>query len=225
MELDELKQVWQSLDRKLQLQNDLQLQALREKRVGRVRSALRPLFWGQVVSMLFGLAMLLLGLGTWVPHREVPYLLVAGLVMHAYGVVTIAIGGVLCAKILAMDYAEPVVDLQRRIARIRRLYLVGGMWTGLPWWLLWIPFMMTLMAAVLGVDIYAVAQHAGPLLNWIHLSLAASALGLLATWGFHRWLHMPGREALAKRMENNAAGRSLRRAQAELDELQRFSEE
>ena len=223
-DLDELKQAWRSLDAKLQRQNDLQFLALREQRVGRVRSALRPLFWGQIASMAFGLAMLLLGLGTWVPHWQIPHLLVAGLAMHVYGVATIAIGGVLCARILAIDYAEPVLALQQRLARIRRVYLIGGMWIGLPWWLLWIPFVMTLAASLLGLDLYAVAQGAGPLLNWIHLSLAVSALGLLGTWWFHRWLRKPGREALAGRMEDNAAGHSLRKARAELDELRRFSE-
>jgi hypothetical protein len=53
------------------------------------------------------------------------------------------------------------------------------------------------------------------ILGWSTVGVA----GLLGTLWLHRWSRKPGREALAKRLEDGAAGGSLRRAQAELDAL------
>ena len=65
MELDDLKQAWQSLDRQMQKQNALQLQHYRESKLRGIGKTLRPLFWGQLVQMAFGLGFVLLGVWMW----------------------------------------------------------------------------------------------------------------------------------------------------------------
>ena len=225
MELDDLKQAWQTIDRRLQQQNALKLAEFHERKVGRLKSSLRPLFWGQIVSMLFGVCMLLLGVDVWPAHRDVPHLLIAGLVMHAYGIATIIAGGIVCGMIRGIDHASPVLEIQQRLSRIRKAYIIGGMWVGLPWWVLWIPFAMTLAMATIGIDIYAIANTSGAVSNWINISLLVSVLGLPATWWFRRWSAHPSRARLHKAIEDAFAGTSLGRAQAELDALKRFTEE
>jgi hypothetical protein len=54
---------------------------------------------------------------------------------------------------------------------------------------------------------------------------AFGVVGLLATLYFYRWSRRPGREALAKRLNDSAAGSSLRKAQAELDGLKAYENE
>jgi hypothetical protein len=222
MELDELKQAWQTLDRRLQQQNSLQLAVLREKRIDRMTSSLRPLFWGQVLSILFGACMVLLGVDVWTSHRDIMHLLIAGIVMHVYGVATIIASGIVCGMIAGIDHAAPVLELQQRLARLRKTYIIGGMCVGLPWWVLWVPFAMVLAMSVAGIDIYTVAQSDGPLLNWLNISAAAGVLGLFGTWWLHRWSKQPERIALSKKLEDGAAGGSLRKAQAELDVLKAY---
>ena len=56
MEADELKSAWQSLDRRLSQQNDIQLALLRDHKLERARGGLRPLIVGQVLQMLLGVA-------------------------------------------------------------------------------------------------------------------------------------------------------------------------
>jgi hypothetical protein len=51
-------------------------------------------------------------------------------------------------------------------------------------------------------------------------NIGAGALGLLATLAFHRWLHQPGREQLASRFDDSAAGKSLTRARNLLADLE-----
>jgi hypothetical protein len=225
MELDELKLTWKTLDAQLTLQNRIQLEALRERKVGRIRSSLRPLFWGQLVQILFGAWMILIGVDVWASHRDVAHLLIAGLTIHAYGVATIIAAGVVCGGIARIDHAAPVLELQRRLARLRRTYLLGGMCVGLPWWVMWVPFVMTLAMSATGIDIYAVAQAGSPLTNWLNIGIAVGVFGLLGTWGFHRWSRRPERVALGRKLDDAAAGGSLRRAQAELDTLKAYAEE
>ena len=63
MELDDFKQAWQTLDRRLELQNTLQLQAHRERKFDSLRRKLRPLRWGQALQMIFGIVVIgLIGL-------------------------------------------------------------------------------------------------------------------------------------------------------------------
>lgn len=225
MELDELKQAWQTLDRRLQQQNAMQFQLLREKRIDRMKSSLRPLLWGQIVQILFGAWMILMGVDVWVSHHEVPHLLIGGLVMHVYGVATVIAGGVVCNGIARIDHAAAVLELQRRLARLRRNYVISGLCVGLPWWLMWVPFIMTLAMSGAGIDIYAVANASSPLANWLNMSVAVGVLGLFGTWVFHRWSRNPSRAAFAKKFDDSLVGGSLLKAQEELDSLKAYAEE
>jgi serine/threonine-protein kinase len=211
MELDDLRQAWQALDRRMAEHNALRLDELRERKLSRVGRSLRPLAWGQVATMAFGIALVLLGVDTWTGHRDQTALFVSGLVVHAFGVLTIIAGGSTLAMINRIDYAAPVLAIQHQLLRLRRGYLAWGAIVGLPWWLLWLPVLVCLSKRNL---LAAPGVLAG--------SLAIGVLGLLATWAFYRWTRGPGRERLARAMDDSAAGRSLVRAQASLDELRRF---
>lgn len=218
MELDELKQTWQLLDRHLQQQNTLQLAILHEQKTGRIRSSLRPLFRGQVAQIAFGIVMLIAGLWLWRHLGDVTAILVAGIAVQAYGIVTIIAAGVVLEGIAGIDRSLPVVELQQRLAKLRRAYLIGGMVVGLPWWVLW------MVPPVILLSLHAHETGASfPPAAWAWF--ASGAVGLVATLAFYRWVRRPGREALAKRLDDAAAGSSLRKAQAELDELARYAEE
>lgn len=216
MELDELKQAWQTLDRRLQQQNALQFDALRERKAGIIKASLRPLFWGQLVQMLFGIATVLAGVWLWKNFSSITTVLVSGIVVHLYGVATIIASGAVLGGISKIDRSLPVLELQQRLATLRRTYIIGGAVVGLPWWLLWmVPplVVVSLQAQQTGATVFSPT-----LLGWCAVGVA----GLVGTLWFHRWSHKPGREALAKRLDDGAAGGSLRRAQAELDALKAY---
>lgn len=214
--LDDLKLAWKTLDARLQRQNALQLDALRDRKIGRVRASLRPLAIGQTVQILFGVVCVLIGVGLWKTFYAIVPVLLAGIVLHVYGVVTIVAAGIVLGGISRIDRSLPVLDVQRRLAKLRKSYILSGMAVGLPWWGLWmLPPMVivSLQNAKNGVD---------GLPAWLWISLILCALAAIATLWFHRWSHRPGREALAKRVDDAAAGGSLRRAQAELNDLERY---
>ena len=153
MELDELKIAWQSLDRRIDQQNRLAWADLRERKLEKARVGLRPLYWGQVLQSVLGIPVVLLGVATWSRNLDVTSLLIAGLMVHAYGVLMIALGGRTLWLINRIDYAAPVVAIQKQLAELRRFYVLGGMIAGLPWWFLWMPFMMALVGLA-GVDLF-----------------------------------------------------------------------
>jgi hypothetical protein len=219
MELDELKQAWQTLDRRLQQQNTLHHAILHEQKTGRIRSSLRPLFRGQVAQAAFGIAAALAGAWIWRHLPALPMVIACSLLLLAYGVATTIAAGVVLEGIAGIDRSLPVLELQRRLAKLRRAYIVGGLVAGLPWWVLWaVPPVI-----LLSLHAHATGSASLPAAAWGWF--ASGAIGLVATLAFLRWARRPGRELLAKRLDDAAAGSSLRRAQAELDALARFAEE
>ncbi|HTL98283.1 MAG TPA: hypothetical protein VL181_05705 [Holophagaceae bacterium] len=220
MELDDLKAEWQTLNAQLAKQADLNLRVFRQGQMEKARHGLRPLAWGQALQMAGGVLLSVLSALLWSRHLHTPHLLVAGLVMHAYGLALILFSARMQVLISRVDYGSPVLDIQKHLARLRRFYVVGGLWMGLPWWLLWMPLAMVILG-LLRVDIYAGLSARAP--SAIYGGLAIGVVGLLASVAFIRWaVKRPG---FGPRLESSAAGRSLNRTQALLDDLAAFEQE
>lgn len=218
METDELKQAWHMLGRQLERHDAINLQLFRDRKLERARSSLRPLFWGQIVQILFGLPFLLLAMLFWSTAPHPTHVTVAGIIVHVYGIATIMLAGMTLAAIQRIDYSAPVVAIQKQLASLRRLYLINGMIAGLPWWFMWVLVLMTL-SALSGKDLLTAA----PSLVWSGLGIGV--LGLLATWGFHRWSRSPLRAELGRKLDAAAAGGSIRKMQRVLDEVAQFEKE
>lgn len=218
MELDDFKSAWQSLDRRLQLDNALQLHALRERNLDKTRSHLRPLFWGQLMQILFGIPFIALAALLWMHGAAHASVIVAGVLVHAYGVLTIIAAGVVLSQLRKIDYSQPVLDIQHQLLRARSLYLRSAMVGGLPWWFLWVAILQVL-AGLGGVDLLAQAP------GFVWSGYGIGIAGLLATAWFHRWARRPEHAEFGKKMDDSLTGGSLRRALAQLDELKRFAQE
>ena len=219
MELDDFKSAWQTLDQRLQLNNALKLHELRERTLAKTRSSLRPLFWGQVMQiLLIGIPSILLAALLWMSGPAFASVIVAGIVLEAYGLLTIASAGMVLGQLAKIDNAAPVVEIQKQLARTRTLYVRSGMIAGLPWWFLWVPILMVLVGMA-DVDLLANA----PWLVWSGLGIGAA--GLLGSWWFHRWARRPERAELGRKLDDTLTGGSLRRAMAQLQEVQRFEQD
>ena len=109
---------------------------VRRELMSRVENALRPLFWGQIVQMFFGIFLIAIGVQCWVRNMDVPHQVVSGAVLHAYGVLMILAAGVICGRIKRVDYSKPVDAIRHQLDAIRTFYLRAGAILGLSWWLL-----------------------------------------------------------------------------------------
>ncbi len=221
MENDELMAAWSLLGKQLERQSALQWQQLRERRLERVRGSLWPLRIGQMLQiLLLGVPFMLLAALLWHHAGQAsaplpPSVLLGGIVVHAYGVAVTVMAGCTLGMTGRIDYAAPVLDIQKQLGKVRRLYIVNGMVAGLPWWFLWVPIAIVL-SALAGVDLHA----RSPETVWAGLGIGA--LGLVATAAFHRWSRDPRRPSLARAMDDGVTGASLRKAKLRLEELRAF---
>lgn len=208
-ELEDLRQTWKALDRRLAIDASLRWDDIRDRRTSRARASLRPLALGQFALAGLGIAVLLLGASAWIDDRGNPAVFASGIVLHAYGLLALIAAGSTLARIRAIDYAAPVVVIQARLESLRRWYVGWSRFVGLAWWLLWIP-----------VSIALIRPGPVPLQStqtiWLAASIAVGLVGLAGTWVFYRWLRRPARADLRRRLEAGEAGESLLRAQAEV---------
>lgn len=218
IDLDDFKQAWQRLDARLAQQNALALQAFRDRRVQTMRRRLWPLYGGQLLQMVFGIAMVVFGVYGWRRNLGAPHLVVAGVAAQVYGIAAAAVAGQTMSRIRGLDYAAPVVALQRQLAELRAWHVRSGILLGQAWWFLWMPWLM-IVAAALGVDVWQRAPRvliAGTIVGVIGVIAFEAAAALSARPGW-TWLAVLNDDAMA--------GASLRRAQAVLDEIARFEDE
>lgn len=219
MELDELKSAWQVLDQRLETSNRLQLQAFRERKLDQLQRRLRPLFWGQVAQIVLGVLVLLSAVGFWTRHSQDVSMFLSGMVLHVYGVALIMTSGITLARMAAIDPSAPVLALQKQLASIRRFRILSGLWAGLPWWFLWMPIMAMLVKSGTGMNMFERVPSV------FVFGTMIGVLGLAVTWAFHRWTRNPSRPHMAQAVDDSLTGRSLRSAQAVLDEIAAFEKD
>jgi len=214
MELDELKQAWHAMEQRLDQQQALNLQLLTESRLDMAKRHLRWLLLGQCAQLVAGILVTVLSARFWIANHEVPLLLTVGLATHAWGVLLTCSAVVELLLVTRIHYAQPVVIVQRYLALLRRWRTRVAPWLGLPFLMAWMFGPMVL--AALGAPVPTA---------WLVGNLVVCLALLGAAVQFYRWSHRPGREALARRVDDFLGGDSLRRARERLEEVARFEQE
>jgi serine/threonine-protein kinase len=218
IDLDEFKEAWQRLDRRLAAQQALAFQVFRAGRVRSLRRRLWPLYGGQIVQLALGGALIAAGVSGWWRYPRLPHLVVAGVTVHAYGIALVIAAARTIWFMNRIDYAAPVVSIQRQLGGLRAWYVRCGVWLGQAWWFLWMPCLMV-AAAVAGVDVWRRAPGV------FGLGTAIGVVGLLLTSGAYRLARRHDWGWLSVLNDDAMAGASLRRARAVLDEIRRFEAE
>lgn len=205
MNYDELEQAWRGLGERL---DRCQLSIDRQRRrdaLGAARARLRLLSLGQFVQLAIGALIVLSAGGYWWARLDQPHLAVYGIAIHLYGLGLLIAAGMQLAALMRIDYRAPVLAVQRQLLALRRLRASADRWLLVAGFVVWVPFVFAVLAAA-GLDVW-LSRPA--VVGW---NLAAGvALAALAGW-----LTLRYRSAF----ERDAAGRSLREAQAELAELE-----
>ena len=214
-ELDELKAAWQTLNRNLERQNVLTLHQFKENKLARFRSGLRPLVVGQVLLLLIGTVVTAVSARFWVNHNHAPILLTCGLVLQTYGVMFIIFAARDLLLIRRIDYAGPVVDIQKRLAELRAWHLRAAVWHGYAGSVAWLPVMIVILH-LLGVKVSVGWQK----LAWL-------ALTALVCLSFNYGLVRLGRSSgkCGQTLRKSWVGSTVNRAQTALDEIAQFEKE
>jgi len=216
--IDDLRGAWRQLEQRLDHHLTLDLQRRRAGGLARVRRVLRPLALGQGVQLVFGLVLTLsCGVMGWKFSSQAP-VAISAVALGLYGLMTAVFAVRDLVRLQALDYAAPVLEVQERLARLRTGRLRAGWWFAAGGCLMWTPGLVLLFAGM-GVNVWARSPLA--VMLWIASSLLCLALsaGLLA------WSRRPGQARLAQWLQAQAAGLSLTRAQATLDEVRAYERE
>ncbi|HUA81193.1 MAG TPA: hypothetical protein VL997_12525 [Dyella sp.] len=216
MELDEMKLAWQAMHRQLDQQHAFNVRLLTESRLDKVRHGLQPLFWGQVIQIVAGALLALMAVSFWMPRMTVAHFLLWGLAVHAFGVLMIVTAARNIYLIKQIDFASPVLDIQRRIASLRQWRVrVEAPLYAVTWSFAWIPMVLMAIART-GIDPTVVAPR---LTGYLMLSGVAS-VGLVALMA---WLIR--RTRYQRWLENSLAGGSVQKAESMLEQIARFQQE
>ena len=126
----------------------------RRQLMERVENSLRPLFRGQVLQILFGVALIVLGAQCWARNTQITHKVVNGVIVHVYGVLAIS---------------------QALLDSLRSGYLRAGIIIGFVWWLMWIP-----ITVALGFD--AVVLYRNSLLPSLVIGIVGFVASLWLYW-------------------------------------------
>lgn len=214
MELDEMKLAWQALGNQLERQQALNMQLFHDSRLDKLRRGLRPLVWGQVLQLAFGVMFAVVAAVFWVGHRHAVDLLVCGLLVHAYGLLLIVMAVRVLHLVSRIDYASPVLAIQRQVADLRAWRVrVESPINAVVGCFIWIP-VLWMNLAWYGIDLWSPR-----FMSWA-VSSALVGLGgcVLVVW-------LMRRAGMGRKLEDSAAGLSVQRAEAALAEIARFEQE
>lgn len=215
MDIEDFKQAWQTLDRRLEEQHAMQLSLFRDTKLSKLRSGLRLLRTGQAVQIVCGALLMLLFAPFWVQHRDVPHLTMYGLLLHAYGLMWVLFAARDLTLIGRVDFAAPVLDIQRQLETLRAWRMRSALWIGITGCFIWVPLMLVVFHW-LGADLWV---RNPSLVAWFVVS---SAVSVAALFGIVAVLRHPRFAKLKRSLDADMGGRGLRRAEAALDEIARF---
>lgn len=216
MELDELKDLWQEQDRKLDALLSVNRAALRRAQLAPVETRMRRLARMLQLDLMMDAA-LLLWLGSFMgDHYAEPRFLVPAALLHLC-VIAAGIAGVRqWLAIRALDYGEPVLDIQRRLEglRIQRLKVLRAVLALSP--LLWLPMLIVALRGFLGVDAYALLDR-----GWMIANLLFGIAFLAAAyWASRRYADRVQSSPRLRRLMRHLAGHTLHAAEDALERLE-----
>lgn len=220
MELDELKSAWSSVNRRLdemqEQQNALQNMAL-DAQTNKSANALRrePIFELAVAI----LTVIWSGNFLWenlAALQRSPFSALPVGMLHALAIVTIGLSVRQLITIASLDYSQPILDTQVKIASLRSLRVRSTQWLfliGLPLWVL-IPSIAG--QAIVGVGFIHEIDKGWLVANLVFGVAAAAAIVYAAR-------RLRDRSSVFQKIDDLIAGTAIAKAQRLLADVQGFA--
>jgi hypothetical protein len=218
MELDELKHQWQELDRKLDRSLALNIRMLTETHTRSSKLRLLPLLLLQPVQMAIGAALVIYFARFWLVNLDSLALAISGIALHALSIGLIVDAVMRTLLIVRINYAAPVVTIQRYLALLRRWEVRSFNWAWMGCWLASPAMLLVGVKLVAGIDLWQVWPGA---VMW---TAAAGVAGAALSLAGERWARLKEGK-LGAALERFYVGHSIARAQASLDEIDEFARE
>lgn len=226
MDSQDMKDMWQAYDKKLDRQIQLNTKLLKRMDMDRTRTALSKFMRTPVLGTVIGLVMQMI-LGWFIyNHLDQPYFAgTAGLIyLFALGQTIFSIYQ--SSQMLQLDYDAPVVEIQKKLERIKILRVRYLTITRFAYALLWVPVLIVGAKLLFDADLFAHLDN-----TWLLIQMS---IGLVCV-GFGIWLSKRAAEQkvtspLLHKILNNISinditGRSLASAVTFLHDIEAFEQE
>jgi len=219
--LDDMKQLWEAQDKKLDTMLRLNTRLLQAPVLSKVESAMRRLAFVLGVNLLIDVLLALwLGSFLWDVRAEPRFLLPAA-VLHLSVIALLGNGIRQLMAIGGLDYSAPVLEIQKRMESLRAQRLRATQLTLLASPLLWTPLLIVALKGLIGLDAYAIFSAEYLLIN-VLLGLAVIPL---AIWLARRYAERMQRSPFVQSLLRDIAGYNLNAAAGFLSQLARFEAE
>ena len=220
MDLDELKTAWHTLDERVSQSLALNLQTRRDVTMDRARASLNHLAWSPRLHLFMDVVWAVVSGAFLARHIAEPRFALPAALLLATAIVFVVSNARQIARLSGIDYSGPVVAIQRALADVYAMRVRDTRWILISGPLLWMP-MLIVLARFFGVDLYAIANGA-----WILGNFVFGALVLVAGfWFAKRFGPRLKTSTTAKRLADGFAGATLTRAMRLVDEISAFERE
>jgi hypothetical protein len=221
--IDDLRNEWAARNAKLEAMLRLNTQMLRDSWREKHRGDLEERGYGVMEVLVLVPVLFLLGNFAGNHFGEWRFFLPA-VALYLWTLVMLVVGIVQRAALRKVDYARPVVELQRELAMLRRQRITTFKWaflTGQVVW--WIPLMIVLFKGAFGVDLFAVSDF---MPRFIAFNLLGGLAFIpLAIWLAGRYGGRLEKVGGLRRIVDSLAGSDMKQANAFLERLARFDGE
>ncbi|MFA6957130.1 MAG: hypothetical protein WC538_14775 [Thermoanaerobaculia bacterium] len=227
MNIEDMKAAWAEHDRKLDSMLQLNLATLRDMRVNTARWSLRRLASGVVIELAITVLALLL-LGNFISlHLDEPRFFVPALVVHLSAIALAGSCALQVAMIGSLDYAGPVVSVQKELGKLRILRVRTTKWTFILACVLWAPILVVVARGAIGVDLYMIASAVNRadanFYDWLVANvLFGAAVAIALLWISRRFPARFASSPIVKSFMDDIAGRSLTAAVESLESITTF---
>jgi hypothetical protein len=216
MELDELKASWQRLDRRVDELTAINRRLLTETLARKSRWRLAPVLTGAALNIVIGAWFTLVWGAFWSAHLSTPAVAVAGMALHLAAIGLVVIGVVRLVLVMRIDYARPVLEIQRALAALQEFEARSFYAAWFASWVLLPAAVMAMVMGFAGVDLWERAR------GYLLANFLVCIAGGLAPPLLHHWARRRhGR--LAARMDAFLLSRSIARARAAIAEIDEFA--
>jgi hypothetical protein len=218
MDLDQMKDLWQAQDRKLDAVLEASRRRERSEHVSTVRTHLDRLRL-RILAAAAADVVVLLWIGSFVgDHLREPRFLAPGAFLHLCAVAGLTATVHQWLALRRVDLGEPVLGIQRRLQQLRvlRLKELRAVLALAP--LLWLPMLIVALRGFLGVDAYSRFT-----IPWMIANLALGVVFLAAAvWASRRFERAATTSPGLQRLMTTLAGSSLGAAIDALGRLEAF---
>jgi len=196
------------------------LTTARLRQRGGARHAIDRLARGQLWQIGAGAAVMLGGAATWSSQLGAMGLLFAsGVLFHLLGAVMIACAVMIRMLAQRVDLAGPVVETQRRMARVERIAAFEGWVLGMGWCFLWIPAGAALFYLLSGFDLFSLGGSE----LWIGSNLLVGVLIIAVLRWVRDMAAERGNARVAMAIDGALSGKGVRDASIALAAIGAFA--